>query len=273
MRTIRLLDRSEVARLVAWAADEGWNPGTDDAAAFFDSDPEGFLGAFVDGEMVAGISAVRYGSAFGFIGLYIVRPQQRGKGHGKALWDAAIASLAGRTVGLDGVPAQQANYARMGFVVAHETIRLSGVPVLPTETIEVREGVAPADIEAFDRACFPSTRSRFLRTWFQGPRRVLASFADGDLRGYGVVRPCRSGHKVGPLFAMSTDVAIGLFAALARRAGGDIQIDVPVAQREFIDVLLSSGMTPGFATARMYRGIPPTLREGRVFGITTLELG
>ncbi|TIU88228.1 MAG: GNAT family N-acetyltransferase, partial [Mesorhizobium sp.] len=73
-RTIRTLTASEVETLVDWAAGEGWNPGLGDAAAFRTADPDGFIGAFVDGEMVAGISAVAYGPGFGFIGLYICRP-------------------------------------------------------------------------------------------------------------------------------------------------------------------------------------------------------
>ena len=62
---IRTLDRCRSRqRSLDWAATEGWNPGLDDAAAFQAADPDGFLGAFVDGEMVAGISAVAYDDRF-----------------------------------------------------------------------------------------------------------------------------------------------------------------------------------------------------------------
>ena len=123
--TIRTLSLAEVETLVAWAAGEGWNPGLRDAAAFHAADPQGFLGAFVAGRMAAGISAVDYGG-FGFIGLYICRPDMRGRGYGRAVWDAGMARLAQTTVGLDGVPAQQANYRSMGFAPAYRTFRFSG---------------------------------------------------------------------------------------------------------------------------------------------------
>ncbi|CAN5678757.1 hypothetical protein BH11ARM2_BH11ARM2_21040 [soil metagenome] len=42
--------------------------------------------AILDGEPVGCISAARYGDDLGFIGLYIVRPDYRGRGHGIALW-------------------------------------------------------------------------------------------------------------------------------------------------------------------------------------------
>ncbi len=80
---IRTLDLPEIETLVGWAKAEGWNPGLADAAPFQAADPEGFIGCFVDGVMAAGISAVRYGPAFGFIGLYIAHPDFRGRGYGR----------------------------------------------------------------------------------------------------------------------------------------------------------------------------------------------
>jgi hypothetical protein len=38
-------------------------------------------------------------------------------------------------------------------------------------------------------------------------------------------------------------------------------------------LLAQRGFTPGFATARMYRGTPPDLAMQQVFGVTSLELG
>ena len=103
-RTIRRLDLAEIGTLLDWAAAEGWNPGLNDAVPFQAADPDGFFGAFVDGTMVAGIAAVAYDETFGFIGLYICHPDWRGQGHGKAVWDAGMAYLGTRTIGLDGVP-------------------------------------------------------------------------------------------------------------------------------------------------------------------------
>ncbi|MHB9403635.1 GNAT family N-acetyltransferase [Mesorhizobium sp. RSR380A] len=102
--TVRALSPPELAVLIDWAAAEGWNPGLDDAAAFRPTDPEGFIGAFVDNEMTAAISAVAYGGNFGFIGLYICRPDMRGKGHGKAVWNAGMARLAAERSASTGSP-------------------------------------------------------------------------------------------------------------------------------------------------------------------------
>lgn len=91
---IRSLSLGEVEELLGWAKAEGWNPGLGDAAAFHAADPDGFIGCVVDGRLAAGISAVRYGDDFGFIGLYIAHPDFRRQGFGRKVWDAGMAHLA-----------------------------------------------------------------------------------------------------------------------------------------------------------------------------------
>jgi len=275
-RTIRTLTASEVETLVDWAAREGWNPGIDDAAALRTADPEGFVGAFVGGEMVAGISAVAYGPGFGFIGLYICRPDRRGEGHGKAVWDAGMARLGNRIIGLDGVAEQRANYQRKGFVPAYETVRYSGRPAGFPEGRDIRPVTAAgmAGILAYDRQCFPAAREAFLRQWLQQPRISLFSAGSPGIAGYGVARRCREGFKVGPLFADRTDLALALVADLSGRIGNEaLHIDVPASQVQFIAMLQAAGMVAGFTTTRMYKGGKPGNAPSMVFGITTLELG
>jgi GNAT superfamily N-acetyltransferase len=273
---IRTLSLAEVQTLVGWAADEGWNPGLADAPAFHAADPRGFLGAFVAGEMVAGISAVAYGDDFGFIGLYICRPDMRGRGYGKAVWDAGMARLAGRTVGLDGVPAQQANYRSMGFATAYRTFRFSGrfesAPGGGGKIGPVSSNLV-ADVTAFDSAFFPVPRPAFLHRWLSEPHLALAC-TDGDaIRGYGVARACREGFKIGPLFAEDSGIATALLGALARACKAEIHVDVPDVNADFVEVLTTAGLTRGFETARMYRGAAPTVALHGTFGVTTLELG
>lgn len=275
--TIRTLSLPELAVLIDWAAAEGWNPGLDDAAAFQPADPEGFIGTFIGNEMVAAISAVAYGGDFGFIGLYICRPDMRGKGHGKAVWNAGMKRLAGRTIGLDGVAAQLANYRRQGFRPAYETIRFSGRGAIPA----VRsEGLRPVttqlvpDIIAYDARCFPAPRRAFLQRWAQPPHHGLAAIGARGTTGYAVARHCRVGFKIGPLFADDLDTALHLLDGLSEACqGGDLHIDVPADNTGFIAALEAAGFAPTFTTTRMYKGPAPKLEPSRIFGVTTLELG
>ena len=120
--------RDELPFAIDLAAREGWNPGVYDAESFFAADPGAFLIGELQGEPVGCISAVSYAGRYGFVGLYIVRPEFRGHGHGMRLWEAAMVRLRGHNIGLDGVVAQQANYARSGFHLAHRNVQLPPVP-------------------------------------------------------------------------------------------------------------------------------------------------
>jgi GNAT superfamily N-acetyltransferase len=273
MRTIRTLTLAEVETLIGWAGVEGWNPGLDDAAAFHVADPQGFFGAFVDDQMVAGISAVAYDRSYGFIGLYICHPAWRGQGHGKAVWDAAMAYLGTRTIGLDAVPEQRANYATMGFAAAHDTVRMTSDR--NTRTVgHIAVDAAPEDrgaIVSLDRMCFPAPREAFLDIWIAPPHRVVVTRNGGTISGFAVSRRCLIGSKIGPVLADSVEAALAMIASLASDA--PISIDVPTNQTELLDRLAGLGYAPGFATTRTYRGPAPILDQHRLFGITSLELG
>ena len=268
-RSIRRLDLAGVQTLLDWAAAEGWNPGLGDTVAFQAADPAGFFGAFVGDTMVAGIASVAYDAHFGFIGLYICHPDWRGQGHGRTVWDAGMAYLGERTIGLDGVPEQQANYARMGFVTAYQSVRLSGT-LARADRAEDHPAPVPIEaIAALDVDCFPAARHAFLRAWLAPPNRILTAMRGAGLAGYAVLRPCREGQKLGPVFARDLDAA----RTLLGQVEGPVQLDVPMAQVAWTSLLADRGFTAGFATARMYRGPAPHLPMPRVFGITSLELG
>ncbi len=281
--SIRPLRLEEMSLPVEWAAREGWNPGRHDGAAFHAADPEGFLVAEREGRPVGVISAVRADAGFGFLGFYIVAPEERGKGRGLALWSAAMARLEGRTVGLDGVPAQQANYAKSGFVLAHRNVRHGGVAPSAGAAAEADRapGLKPAGsvsfeaLAAYDAAHFGRARPTFLRAWLALPEsraRVLSR--DGRIAGFGVARRCGEGVKIGPLFAEDAAAAEILFDSLAGLAPGErVFLDAPEPNRAAGALARSRGLAPVFETARMYRGPAPRLPLDRIHGITSFELG
>ncbi|ORE98192.1 GNAT family N-acetyltransferase [Aurantimonas sp. 22II-16-19i] len=282
---IRPMTPAEVELAIEWATLEGWNPGLADAVPFRVADPGGFLMAFLDGEPAASISVVASGERHGFLGFYIVRPQLRGRGIGWALWQAGIARLGSRSIGLDGVVDQQANYAKSGFVLKHRNIRYMGPVPEPTAAPETVRAVSAEDLPAlavFDAAHFGSERTAFLEAWLSTPGHV-ARIADGSdddgegggIRGYGVVRPARTGFKIGPLFARSPEVASDLFDALVRTVppGESIILDVPEPNGAAIALAERHGLKPVFETARMVKGEAPSLPLAEIFGVTSFELG
>jgi hypothetical protein len=270
--------RAELDLMVEWAAREGWNPGLADADCFYAADPAGFLVGKLNGEPIGCISVVKYEPGFAFLGFYIVKPALRGQGHGWRIWQEGMAQLDGRVVGLDGVIAQQENYKKSGFVLAHRNIRFGGAPDCEpsrdARIVAIDSSLVDA-VVAYDRPFFPAARDAFMRCWLrQEQREGRALIEDGAVRGYGVIRPCRSGFKIGPLFADSDEGADMLFRALAAGAkGAQVFLDCPEPNRAATDLAARYRLLPVFETARMYRGAAPALPLDRIYGITSFELG
>jgi ribosomal protein S18 acetylase RimI-like enzyme len=275
---IRNLRPEEIAIAVDWAVAEGWNPGLSDAACFAIPDAKGFFVGEIDGEQVATVSCVNYDDRFAFLGFYIVRSDFRDRGHGLRIWNAAIAHAGARVIGLDGVVAQQDNYRKSGFQLAYANIRYGGIvaaPSRPPADVVALDTIPFAFVEADDETVFPAPRSAFLRAWIGTSGHVgRALLRDGKLAAWGVIRPCRTGRKIGPLVADDRAAADAIVEALLESAnGGEIFLDVPAVNREAIALAESLGLKPVFETARMYTGPIAPLRIDRVFGVTSFELG
>ncbi|MBR1283340.1 GNAT family N-acetyltransferase [Bradyrhizobium sp. AUGA SZCCT0177] len=274
---IRPMRPDDISIAVDWAAAEGWNPGFADAACFATVDPQGFFIGELDGAPAATVSCVNYSDHFSFLGFYIVRADLRGRGYGLGIWNAAIAHAGPRVIGLDGVVAQQQNYRRSGFELAYANIRYGGTvaaPAVPSGVVALTE-LPLAAVAAYDATVFPAPRTAFLRAWINAPGHSgRALVRDGALAGWGVIRACRKGHKIGPLVADDRATAeVVLSALLASVGGGEIFLDVPGINRDAVALAQDLGLTPVFETARMYTGTIPPLRLERVFGVTTFELG
>ena len=257
---------------------EGWNPGLADAACFASVDPEGFLIAERDGTPVATVSCVNYDASFSFLGFYIVRKDLRGNGYGLRIWNAAIAHAGARVIGLDGVVAQQDNYRKSGFTLAYANVRYGGTvaaPAAPRADVIALSDVPLAAVEADDATVFPAPRSAFLRAWIGAPGHVgCAVVRDGRLAGWGVIRPCRKGFKIGPLVADDRATAEAVLSRLAGQGGRRRDFSGCARHQPRGDRAGAGfGLAPVFETARMYTGAIPPLRLERVFGVTSFELG
>ncbi|HEY4169184.1 MAG TPA: GNAT family N-acetyltransferase [Reyranella sp.] len=269
----------DVLRIMGWARDEGWNPANTDWVAFHAVDPGAFLIGRLDGEPVVSISVTRYGANLGFLGCYIARPVVRGKGYGIRIWNAGMKRLEGRNVGLDGVPAQQANYKKSGYRLSWNNARHEGVlaatPPVPAGVRLVDARSLPFDrLAAYDRRFFPEARDSFLAPWITAPERTaLVALKDGEIAGFGVIRAAVTGARIGPLYAASSEIAAALIGKLAAAMPGQVAVDVPSFNQLAKRLAEQLGLRPAFETARMYTGPDPAFDRAGLFGVTSFELG
>lgn len=283
---IRKLDAAGLAAVpIPWMREAGWNPGLHDAETFITADPEGFLVGELDGRPIASVSGVRYDDSFGFLGCYIVQEPFRGLGYGMAIHEAARRHLEGCTQGGDGVLENVEKYKQIGRVYAYRNARYEGTKQKadwsPSKPLRDARAIPLEQIEALDRVCFPAPRSAFLKAWIHQPDAfALAATADGSaaadaVRGYGVIRKCYQGWKIGPLFAQDADTAEDLFRGLVERIPTDdsFVLDIGEPNEAARDLVNRHGMREVFATARMYTGPFPQVCLDWIYGVTTFELG
>jgi GNAT superfamily N-acetyltransferase len=265
---------------VEWAAGEGWNPGLHDAGCFYRTDPNGFFVGLMDDEPISCISVVGYDSNFAFLGFYIVKPEYRGKGYGRDIWNAGMKYGENfENIGLDGVIEQQPFYKKSGYKLAYSNIRYEGKALpnnLDFPELKPLLEMPFDEVASYDSELFPADREEFMRCWTSMPESIgMAAVKDGRLAGYGILRKCRNGYKFGPLFADSSDLAEKLYLALAGRLepGLPIYLDTPEINEEAVALAEKYNMEQVFGTARMYTGAQPDIDISRIFGVTTFELG
>ena len=102
----------------------------------------------------------------------------------------------------------------------------------------------------------------------------LGKMKDEKLLGYGVLRKCHLGYKVGPLFADDANCAMEIFDALCAQAGNEsVFIDLPQVNPQTAQLIKSFDLKSNFETVRMYTKTPPKQQLEKNFGVTTFELG
>lgn len=274
---IKNMKKDDLKLAIKWAENEGWNPGVYDEDSFYPTDPDGFFMGYLRQEPVSCISAVAYDNKFGFLGLYIVKPEFRGKGMGIKIWEKGLEYLQDRNIGLDGVSAQQQNYKNYGFKPSHKNIRFSGIVEGIhdiSENLCALKSFPVKKLVKYDTKIFSTNRSKFLVKWInQNQSRALGFLSGNDLSGYGVIRPCGVGFKIGPLFAENEQIAQELFKGLTQNLiGKTVFLDVPEPNSSALAFATRNNMKKVFETVRMYNKYIPNLPL-EIFGITTLELG
>ena len=99
----------------------------------------------------------------------------------------------------------------------HPPAPTTGVREVPRDEIVV-SALAFDEIARYDGAVFPAARPSFLRHWIRQPQGAAFGVQGKQrLEGYGLLRACRWGFKIGPLFADDPHIAGSLFQGLASR--------------------------------------------------------
>ena len=278
---IEPMTAADVDVLRGWAASEGWNPGLNDLRLVWDLAPASFVALRKGDALVGGGSILSYEGAFGFMGLFILRADERGKGLGTALWHWRRDTLRSRlkpgaSIAMDGVFEMVPFYQRGGFEPAYQVLRYQGTAQgSDTKDVSALTQADFEDIDAYDRPIAQVPRAAFLRRWLTQPGGfAVGCRQNGALVGYGAARPCDTGFKIGPLFADSPEIAAKVGQGLMRNfEEQQVQIDVPEPNAAGIAWVTDLGLEKVFGCTRLYLGPALDLPLSQIFSVTSLEFG
>lgn len=276
--TIRNMSRQDLDIAIDWAAKEGWNPGLHDAECFLNTDPNGFFMGWLGDKPISSISTVAYNNTYAFVGFYIVKPEYRGHNYGIKIWRHAMQYAGSRNLGLDGIADQQPNYVKSGFKLSYHNCTYKGQSqkFSPHPNIVDLKKIDFAKIIEYDSDCFPAPRSQFLKCWLNGSERTSLGYVDnGQIKGYGVIRKCRTWYKIGPLFADNAEIAESLLQGLSSSVikGSEIGLDIPEVNSAALKLAAKHGLIEAFRLGRMYTKTSPKINLQKIFSVTSYELG
>lgn len=278
------MDEKSLKIIAKFTAKESWNPGKYEASSLLAAAGSGFKVLKIDGEPIASLCSTRY-SKFSFLGHYFVRPDFRGKGFGKLLWDVTLGELVDcSSIGLNGVLQQVENYEKSGFLKTEfHNIRWFGSPK-KTDTsffnshTSLRQDFPLTRLVDYDSSIFSTQRAVFLSQWLKMPESQTLSAVDeaGNLRGYACVSVSEDGYKIAPLFADSVEIAEQLYNGVVHFVGnkGNVYLDTCENNPAACALAQKIGLKELFRTLPMWKGGPePSTDFGRVYSITAQELG
>ena len=288
---IRPAQLSDVPAIVRWARSEEFAPGLGDVDIYRNTDRQGIWVAWLGSSPIGCIAGIKYNDIYGFIGLYIVRPEYRGCGYGHQLWEQALNHLQSvKCIGLEAASHLVDSYEEWGFKPSSQTIRWQlfnpdheskAEEVLNRqEFFAVTGSEIPLEaVEKYDSEREFTARPHFLSQWLEHQSGKVIALIDKEnsCHGFARIRPCLlpagEGWRIGPILADSPRLAEVLILNLLVKHKGVILIDSPQRNSKAQSLLSSLGFRQISATTRMYRGSHQAVLTEDVYGLACLELG
>jgi ribosomal protein S18 acetylase RimI-like enzyme len=264
IRSVRPDDLEEVWRVhVASSSDSAVRRGrparqadapvSPDTRAALASDPDGYFCAVEDGRIRGMVSALVRGRMW-YLSMFFVRPEDQGRGLGRALLERALAYGEARGVEMRCVWSSldvraQAQYVMAGMAPRWPIYRLAGdaaaVARLATRVgLDARTRVLPSDpvvAEKLTAEVFGDGRAHDLARWRSDGCASVAIAPGGEIAAFAY----RRGNQIGP--AAGRDETAFLRAVAAAAAGGDgsVTMRVPGACASLLEAAVASGFRIG----------------------------
>lgn len=286
--TMRYMSLGDLYMVLGWCKEEGWNVGRYDAEIYYRSSPNSHMLFLLNEEPIGAISLIQYSKDLFTLGIFIVKAEYRKKGVGTQIWQYAMDSVhKNSTIALYAVPPQVERYKKSGFESQFLAKRWEYVNkarkdhyISFTSSCQLLTEESILDVSVYDQRIFGVCRQKWLENLIKNPSMTGFFIRKNDgICGYGVVRPCVKGFRIGPLFADQTEYAKEIFLNLIELVGeNQVLIDIPDSNpyaKEFAEYFNLKEVLEN-DTQAMFRGEPPQEFIANIdknYGIFSLEVG
>lgn len=277
---IRLLCESDIAAAMELKRLAGWNQTESDWRTLLQLEPRGCFGAVLENQLVGTTTTTTYGSELAWIGMVLVRPENRRTGIASRLLETALRYLDRKVsaVKLDATADGKHVYQRFGFEVESVVERWSrkGDPLVRFQCQP--EQIDPDthhQIVQLDRRAFGADRSQLLRLLFANScvRPVVIRNQADLVTGYALARPGSDAAYVGPVVSSQQHDAVELLdRLLAQLPRNAVYIDLNRNWDDGEKLLIELGFEKQRDLIRMKRGVANPTSSG-VFAIAGPEVG
>jgi GNAT superfamily N-acetyltransferase len=277
---IRLLRESDIAAAIDLKRLAGWNQTERDWHTLLQLEPDGCFAAVVDNRLVGTTTTTSYGSELAWIGMVLVRPENRRAGIASRLLETALSYLDHKVsvVKLDATADGKHVYERFGFEVesvverwSRKGARLGGFQSQQQQI----DGETHRQILQLDRRAFGADRSALLNQLLANScvQTVVARTEEGAVSGYALARAGSDAAYVGPVVASEgTDVAELLDGILEQLDPNPVYVDLNRNWGDGQQLLSERSFEKQRDLIRMKRGVGnPT--TPLVFAIAGPEVG
>ncbi|XP_064650274.1 uncharacterized protein LOC135501838 [Lineus longissimus] len=227
---IRQMTEAEIVTIVRWTENIGWDIPLVSTLAKYHLSPHLALAAELDGEIVGHLFACEWSQNLVVTSNLFVREENRGLGIGKLLTQA-LRDLTLTKVTTGSIVPELLNVPSLSMPFLSPTRIRSLMGNVCTDNLPTTK--LPSDVEIF---CYTdkileaiteydirintiASRGNFLKTCFDSPgviSRVAVRNTDSecDVVGYGALLPVKSGWRLEPLYADSTEIGLSILIEL-----------------------------------------------------------
>jgi predicted GNAT family N-acyltransferase len=276
---IRLLRESDIAAAMDLKQFAGWNQTERDWHMLLQLEPNGCFAAVLDNRLVGTTTTTSYGRELAWIGMVLVRPENRLTGIASRLLETAITYLEHKVsvVKLDATADGKQVYERFGFEIESVIERWSrkGERLVFERQQELIDSDTHRQILQLDRRAFGADRSELLNQMLANScvQTVVTRTEEGSVSGYALARPGSDAAYVGPVVVSERTHAGALLDGILEQLDPNpVYVDLNRDWGEGQQLLSERGFEKQRDFIRMKRGIGnPT--TSLVFAIAGPEIG